>query len=210
LLVAGYPHKLIGPELLELERGPIASHTQEYHRTGLIILDQLSKALRLPEIENLTNAHEPQTPTTSSMTFLKYVDHGSQMNGGHVSHTDIGTLTFLYALIDGLQIFHPTENSWLWVEPRQNSLVVNVGDSLALLTNKSLKSSLHRVIPHPNAQGKTRFSFAYFMRPNETVSIEMADGQMWNSKDWYLKKASLFAAPLAVQTEYSNVLQGRI
>ena len=196
--------------MIELEQGSIASHTQEYHRTGLLILDQLSTSLQLPENESLAKAHEPQTPSTSSMSFLKYLDHEGQREGGHVSHTDIGTLTFLYTLIDGLQIFHSLEKRWLWVEPRQNTLVVNVGDSLRLLTNKSLKSSLHRVVPHPNAQGKNRYSFAYFMRPNEMVPLKIADGEVCNSMDWHLRKAAVFQAPQVVQDKHQDVLQGKI
>jgi hypothetical protein len=73
--------------MIELEQGHIAGHTLEYHRPGLLILVQLSTALHLPESENLTKAHELQTPFTSSMSFLRYVDHAGRREGGHDSHT---------------------------------------------------------------------------------------------------------------------------
>ncbi len=208
-MIPDYPHQLICPEILEVEREPLVSYIQAFHSIGLVVLDLLSRSLQLPEDEDLKKAHEPQKPSTSSLTFLKYMDHEGKMKGGHVSHTDIGSLTFLYSLDDGLQIFHPTHQTWLYGEPRPDSLVVNVGDSLSLLTGTRLKSSLHRVIPHPKTIAKNRYSFAYFMRPNETALLKMPDGEVCKSLDWHCRKLGLFAAPLAVQNEQHAVMHGR-
>jgi isopenicillin N synthase-like dioxygenase len=206
-MIPEYPHKLICPQVVECDRATIVSWTAKYHGIGLTILDQLSQALELTD--NLTKAHDPLTPSTSSISLLKYMARQKEMDGGHVAHTDIGTLTLLYSLVDGLQIFHPIRERWLWVEPRRGSLVVNVGDSLSLLTSQRLKSCLHRVIPHPNAQGTNRYSVAYFMRPNENVALDIGEGQRLNSMDWHFRKLKVFAAPLAAQKEQHDVLHGR-
>lgn len=76
-----------------------------YHRVGLLILRQITQSLNLPETQDLASAHDSQTPATSSLTFLKYSDHHGRAEGGHVPHTDVGTLTFLSAQGAGLQTF---------------------------------------------------------------------------------------------------------
>ena len=47
---------------------------------------------------------------------------------------------------------------------------MNLGDCLSLLTNKCLKSCRHRVNAFPGRVMEERYSFAYFLRPqDETV-----------------------------------------
>ena len=47
---------------------------------------------------------------------------------------------------------------------------MNLGDCLSLLTNKFLKSCRHRVNALPGRAMEERYSFAYFLRPqDETV-----------------------------------------
>lgn len=207
-MIQDYAHELICPQVVKHEQAKIAPFTRECHRVGLLILEQLSEALVLANEDNLATAHDPLTPSTSSMTFLKYPPNREGLAGGHISHTDIGTLTFLYSLVEGLQIFRPETEKWLWVQPRWGHLVVNVGDSLRLLTGKRLKSCLHRVIPHADARDKTRYSYAYFMRPNEKVVITMGDGRQTKSIDWHLRKTNLFSAPIDVLKEQKELLHG--
>ncbi|OIW22411.1 Clavaminate synthase-like protein [Coniochaeta ligniaria NRRL 30616] len=208
LLIDNYPHELVGPSIVKNEQEKMALHTATYHGVGLLLLNRLSQSLGQPQYQHLASAHDPQVPTTSSLTFLKYPDQQVGNEGGHVSHTDVGTLTFLYTLSPGLQIYHPARDAWEWVEPRRNCLLVNVGDSLALMTDRKLRSSLHRVIPHPSTGGTTRHSFAYFMRPIETAPLRMAGGQVLESVEWHLRKIKVFGAPLEVQTEANGVLLG--
>lgn len=195
---------------MKSEQEKIALHTATYHELGLLVLNRLSQGLGEPQYQNLASAHDPRLPSTSSLTFLKYPGHQGRQDGGHVSHTDVGTLTFLYSLAAGLQIYHPARDAWEWVEPRRNSLLVNVGDSLALMTDRKVRSALHRVIPHPSTADATRYSFAYFMRPIETAPLRMADGQVRESAEWYLRKIRLFSAPLDVQTQVTSVLRGDV
>lgn len=207
-MIQDYPHELVCPQVVKRERAKIVPFTRECHRVGLLILEQLSEALALANENNLATAHDSLTPSTSSMTFLKYPPNKEELAGGHISHTDIGTLTFLYSLVEGLQIFRPETEKWLWVQPHRGHLVINFGDSLRLLTGKRIKSCLHRVIPHPDARHKTRYSYGYFMRPNENVVITMGDGRQARSIDWHLQKTNLFSAPIDVLKEQIEVLHG--
>ncbi|KAK7949338.1 uncharacterized protein PG986_010224 [Apiospora aurea] len=221
LMIPNYSHPLYGPEVVRLEKGTIATHTAAYHRICLLILDELSKALGFTKQRSLINEHAAHLPSTSSMTFLKYPEQEEiKAEGGHVSHTDIGTLTLLHATLDGLQVFSPgreddvdndndaTTGVWQWVPPRAGCLVVNVGDSLRLLSGKRLKSSLHRVVPHANAVGQARYSFAYFLRPSETALLDLGDGRVCKSLDWHFKKLTVFQAPPEVQAGNQAVLLG--
>ncbi|KAK8085972.1 2-oxoglutarate-dependent dioxygenase [Apiospora phragmitis] len=134
----------------------------------------------------MANEHAADLSSTSSMTFLKYTEQGEvKAEGGHVPHTDI------------------------WVQPRPGCLVVNVGDSLRLLSGRKLKSSLRRAIPHANAVGRARHSFAYLLRPSETALLDLGDGRVCTSLDWHFKKLDVFQAPPDVQAENLAVLLGK-
>jgi isopenicillin N synthase-like dioxygenase len=204
-MLTGYPHELVAPDVVLNDRAILSNHVREYHSVGLLLLEAFSDFLKLPY---LLEAHKPSEPNASSLTFLKYNAHQPSDTGGHVSHTDIGTLTLLHSSDFGLQVFHPIHQLWQWVAPRPNSLVINVGDSLNLLTGQSLKSSLHRVIPHHQVQDRNRYSFGYFMRPTEKAVLGLVEGESTTSLEWYHKKITLFADSWDVQQNQKELLYG--
>ncbi|POA26241.1 MULTISPECIES: isopenicillin N synthase family dioxygenase [unclassified Pseudomonas] len=77
------------------------------------------------------------------------------------AHKDSGFLSFL--LQDqqaGLQV-EVEEGRWIDALPRDNTLVVNIGELLELATNGYLRATVHRVVSPP--AGSERLSIAFFL-----------------------------------------------
>ncbi|MBK5552019.1 isopenicillin N synthase family oxygenase, partial [Pseudomonas sp. TH03] len=77
------------------------------------------------------------------------------------AHKDSGFLSFL--LQDqqaGLQV-EIEEGRWIDARPRDNTLVVNIGELLELATNGYLRATVHRVVSP--AKGNERLSIAFFL-----------------------------------------------
>lgn len=127
---------------------------------------------------------------------------------GQIAHTDVGSMTLLFSRLGGLQVLQRTTDQWGFVVPKPDHAVVNVGDSLRFLSNKVLNSSLHRVVPHPDSERQIRYSFAYFMRPEEEVRFEDEEGKEWSGIDWHMRKFVVFRAPLDEQRK-DSVLTGK-
>lgn len=85
------------------------------------------------------------------------------------AHTDYGTFTILRTDdVAGLEIQAPG-GTWLPVAPRPDSLVVNLGDSIARWTNDRWRSTIHRVTITDPAP---RHSMAFFHMANWDAAIE--------------------------------------
>jgi isopenicillin N synthase-like dioxygenase len=86
------------------------------------------------------------------------------------AHTDYGILTLLLAdPVPGLQVIGP-DGAWHDVIPRDDALVINVGDALAVWTNDRWPSTIHRVVPPP-AGSPVRRSFAFFQDGNPDAPL---------------------------------------
>ncbi len=87
------------------------------------------------------------------------------------AHEDINFITLLpAATASGLQL-KDRDGSWLDVEGEPGSLIVDVGDMLARLTNDVLPSTTHRVVNTPEGKTSSRFSMPFFMHPQSDVSL---------------------------------------
>lgn len=143
------------------------------------ITHHLSQTLALPPAHNLKHKHEITTPSQDIIRLLKYQPQpaSEKVLVPHAAHTDMGSLTFLFTRQPGLQIQRAGEGEakgdWEWVRPpRAGHAIVNLGDSLSLLTNGVLRSCVHRVGQIPNRAMPTRYSFAYMVRPaDHTVMV---------------------------------------
>ena len=82
------------------------------------------------------------------------------------AHGDINLITLLMgASAEGLQILRQ-DGEWISVTALPEQIVVNVGDMLERLTNKKLKSTIHRVVnPELELRGTARYSIPFFMHP---------------------------------------------
>lgn len=87
-------------------------------------------------------------------------------------HGDINLITLLMgASADGLQVLRK-DGKWIPITALPDQLVVNVGDMLERLTNKKLKSTIHRVVNPPReAMNVPRYSIPFFMHPRSEMSL---------------------------------------
>ncbi|TRX55577.1 isopenicillin N synthase family oxygenase [Fulvivirga sp. M361] len=87
-------------------------------------------------------------------------------------HGDINLITLLMgASADGLQVLR-RDGEWISITALPDQLVINVGDMLERLTNKKLKSTIHRVINPPKELMRTsRFSVPFFMHPRSEMDL---------------------------------------
>lgn len=96
------------------------------------------------------------------------------------SHTDFGSITLLMNWLGGLQLYGSPnrqrgnlayaseDDKWLWVKPKNDCAIINLGDAMVEFTNRALCSGRHRVVPAPGEQGKwPRYSVVYFVRPTD-------------------------------------------
>ncbi|KAI0431085.1 hypothetical protein F5Y09DRAFT_355282 [Xylaria sp. FL1042] len=103
--------------------------------------------------------------------------------GSHVSlqpHTDWGTFTVLFNELGGLQIYAAEnlvgpgeEAGWRYVKPEPGMAIFNLGDAFVKWSDGELKSTIHRVVTPPGEQANwTRYSLAYFTRPDNNVLLK--------------------------------------
>jgi len=89
------------------------------------------------------------------------------------AHTDYGLLTILLAdPVPGLQIIGP-DGEWHDVLPTPGALLINLGDMLAQWTNDQWRSTVHRVVPPPDAVAgpARRRSIALFNDANQDALV---------------------------------------
>ena len=92
-------------------------------------------------------------------------------------HGDINLITLLMgASADGLQVLR-RDGKWIAITALPDQLVVNVGDMLERLTNKRLKSTIHRVVNPPRHLMNTpRYSIPFFMHPRSEMNLASLPG----------------------------------
>ncbi|KAA1246954.1 isopenicillin N synthase family oxygenase [Aquimarina sp. RZ0] len=88
------------------------------------------------------------------------------------AHGDINLITLLMgASTGGLQV-QRKDGTWMDAIPKEDELVINVGDMLERLTNNKLRSTIHRVTNPPKEQWNTpRYSIPFFMHPRSDMSL---------------------------------------
>ncbi|KAI3994271.1 hypothetical protein MKX01_012528 [Papaver californicum] len=91
---------------------------------------------------------------------------------GLSSHSDPGGMTLLLPNDDvvGLQV-RKDDDSWITVESAPNSLIINIGDQIQVLTNAIYKSVEHRVTVNSMNE---RLSLAFFYNPRGDLVIQPA------------------------------------
>jgi isopenicillin N synthase-like dioxygenase len=87
-------------------------------------------------------------------------------------HGDINLITLLMgASADGLEVLR-RDGKWIAITALPDQIVVNVGDMLERLTNKKLKSTIHRVVNPPKHLLRTsRYSIPFFMHPRSDMDL---------------------------------------
>ncbi|QNH77627.1 isopenicillin N synthase family oxygenase [Pseudomonas protegens] len=132
---------------------------QAMTRMSLRLLRAFAQALSLPE-----DAFDPlygERPN-EHIKLIRYPGRAAgQSNQGVGAHKDSGFLSFL--LQDqqaGLQV-EVEEGRWIDAPPRDNTLVVNIGELLELATHGYLRATVHRVLSPP--ADRERLSIAFFL-----------------------------------------------
>ncbi|KAB2629283.1 1-aminocyclopropane-1-carboxylate oxidase 5-like [Pyrus ussuriensis x Pyrus communis] len=103
-------------------------------------------------------SHYPPCPKPELVTGLR-------------AHTDAGGVILLFQddKVRGLQILK--DGQWIDVQPLRNSIVINTGDQIEVLSNGRYKSVWHRVLATPTGN---RRSIASFYNPSMKATIAPA------------------------------------
>ncbi len=172
-----YPDNIFPKELSEFKEISLEVYKQ-LERTGVQMLKALALYLNLPEnyfddkVKHGNSILRPihyfpiEDPDSVPADAVRAAEHG-----------DINLITLLMgASADGLQVLR-RDGKWIPITALPEQLVVNVGDMLERLTNKKLKSTIHRVVNPPrHLMNKPRYSIPFFMHPRSEMSLTALPG----------------------------------
>jgi len=165
-LPPGHPYRAVMPDNLWPHEVPsfreaVGDLYQALDGLGRRILGAVARHLGLdPEYFD-----EPVRLGNSVLRLLHYPP--TPADSPHVragAHEDINVITLLLGAEEaGLEI-RDRDGTWLPVNPAPGSLVCNIGDMLARLTNHQLPSTTHRVVnPAPERCSVARYSTPFFL-----------------------------------------------
>lgn len=167
-----YPDNVFPNEMPEFKEVSLEVYKQ-LERTGVQMLKAIALYLNLPEnyfddkVKHGNSILRPihyfpiEDPDSVPADAVRAAEHG-----------DINLITLLMgASADGLQVKR-RDGKWIPITALPEQLVVNVGDMLERLTNKKLKSTIHRVVNPPrHLMNKPRYSIPFFMHPRSEMSL---------------------------------------
>ncbi|TXG50470.1 hypothetical protein EZV62_022994 [Acer yangbiense] len=144
-----YPQNL--PEFKEVLED-VFSHLT---KIGSLVENIVNECLGLPP--NFLKEYNHDR-SSDFMAALRYFPATETENNGITEHEDGNCVTFVFQdQVGGLQVRKNSE--WIPVTPAQDTLVVNLGDVIQVLSNNKFKSATHRVV---RPEGKSRYSYAFF------------------------------------------------
>lgn len=157
------------PENLPFFKRVASEYFDHMMRTSRQLVRIISLALG-HELDFLNNLF---TDPGATLRLLCYPPHPVDAESdlfGIAPHTDYSFFTLLIQdEIGGLQV-KSTEDGWIDVPYEPNSIVMNAGNMLQLLSNGHFMSTPHRVLN--NSTQKERFSCAFFFDPNFSAEIK--------------------------------------
>ena len=175
------------PALVGEKRLLLQSYVVRCRAVADHVFASLARSLSLPP-GAFADLHPENLPSGTSLRLLRYPPHPPEdRRSALVGHTDIGSITLLFAATGGLQVLLPdalcsksmplnsiesngdqqsTGEKWLYVKPEEGHVLVNMGDAMVEWSGGQLRSDLHRVTWAPGLQAtEMRFSVAFLMRP---------------------------------------------
>jgi isopenicillin N synthase-like dioxygenase len=172
-----YPDNVWPAEIPELKEVALEVY-RRLEKTGVYMLRAIALYLNLPEdyfdakvrhgnsILRPIHYYPIEDPDSVPADAVRAAEHG-----------DINLITLLMgASADGLQVLR-RDGKWIPITALPEQLVVNVGDMLERLTNKKLKSTIHRVVNPPReSMNKPRYSIPFFMHPRSEMSLAALPG----------------------------------
>jgi isopenicillin N synthase-like dioxygenase len=167
-----YPENIWPKEIPEFEKVAVEVY-KALEQTGTLMLRAIAIYLNLPEhffddkvklgnsILRAIHYYPIENPEAVPADAVRAAEHG-----------DINLITLLMgASADGLQVLR-RDGKWIPITALPDQLVVNVGDMLERLTNKKLKSTIHRVVNPPKQMMNTpRYSIPFFMHPRSEMDL---------------------------------------
>ena len=171
-----YPENVWPSEIQEFQKAAVEAY-QTLENAGKAMLQAIALNLDLPE-----DYFEDKVAYGNSI--LRQIHYFPIENPDEVpadavraaEHGDINLITLLMgASADGLQVLR-RDGKWIPITALPDQLVVNVGDMLERLTNKKLKSTIHRVVNPPKEMMHTsRYSIPFFMHPRSEMDLTCLD-----------------------------------
>ncbi|MBS1487245.1 MAG: isopenicillin N synthase family oxygenase [Bacteroidetes bacterium] len=167
-----YPDNVWPTELPEFKEISLEVYKQ-LERTGVQMLRAIALYLGLPE--NYFDAKVKHGNSILRPIHYFPIENPDAVPADAVraaEHGDINLITLLMgASADGLQVLR-RDGKWIPITALPDQLVVNVGDMLERLTNKKLKSTIHRVVNPPRQlMNHPRYSIPFFMHPRSEMSL---------------------------------------
>lgn len=167
-----YPENVWPEELPEFKEVALEVY-RRLEKTGLEMLRAIALYLQLPE--NYFDAKVKHGNSILRPIHYYPIEDPAAVPDDAVraaEHGDINLITLLMgASADGLQVLR-RDGKWIPITALPEQLVVNVGDMLERLTNKNLKSTIHRVVNPPRHLMNTpRYSIPFFMHPRSEMSL---------------------------------------
>lgn len=172
LVRLGYPKNVFPQEVSEFEITTIATY-RTLEAAGIEILRAIALYLELDEFYF-------DDYVRSGNSILRPIHYFPLADSEPIppnavraaAHGDINLITLLMgASASGLEILRQ-DGKWIPVTAFPDQIVVNVGDMLERLTNKKLKSTIHRVVNPPESLSHTpRYSIPFFMHPVSEMSL---------------------------------------
>ncbi|HYG03666.1 MAG TPA: 2-oxoglutarate and iron-dependent oxygenase domain-containing protein [Chryseosolibacter sp.] len=177
LKAENYPANIWPSEVPEMKEVSVQVYAA-LEKTGSYMLRALALYLDLPEnyfdakvyhgnsILRAIHYYPIENPDSVPTDAVRAAEHG-----------DINLITLLMgASADGLQVLR-RDGTWIPITALPEQLVVNVGDMLERLTNKKLKSTIHRVVNPPRELMHTpRYSVPFFMHPRSEMDLTALPG----------------------------------
>ena len=141
----------------------------ELHKIGSRVLSVIALSLGLDQ-----NYFDPWVEKGNSLLrSIHYPPVESKSNLHRArAHEDINLITLLIGAEEGgLEVLNK-DGSWIKVEPSSEAIVCNIGDMMQLVTDKTLKSTTHRVIQDEEAESKARYSIPFFLHPSPSIILK--------------------------------------
>ncbi|WOG97152.1 hypothetical protein DCAR_0416491 [Daucus carota subsp. sativus] len=153
-------------------RETMTEYRAELKKLAVKVMEVMDENLGLPKgyIRQAFNGGEAGDNTAFFGTKVSHYPSCPQpeMVNGLRAHTDAGGVILLFQddQVNGLQILKGGE--WIDVQPIKNSIVINTGDQIEVLSNGRYKSVWHRVLALPTGN---RRSIASFYNPSYKATI---------------------------------------
>ncbi len=168
-LFSVYPENVWPSEIVEFKNHFLKLYNS-IEEAGVVMLEALTGPLKVEKDFFVKMTADGN----SILRLLHYPPIGEGVDPRCVraaAHEDINFITILpAATASGLQL-KDRDGTWLDIDSEPDTLIVDVGDMLARLTNDVLPSTTHRVINPQDGKNDSRYSMPFFMHPHPEAML---------------------------------------